>query len=127
MPAAADIGGLVFRLADNRDFGMRIGQREIVVDVDSAPAPGKRNMVFGRKRLIAKDRHPMGMNKIADRIELRPFCVPQRAVLHLDPAMGRQLSYIHVPRSSDGEVTSDPGKSQTSSVASRVALRGTLC
>ena len=57
VPAAADIGGLRLRLAHLGDLGMAAVRREIIVDVDRAPAPREGDVILGRQLLIANEQH----------------------------------------------------------------------
>jgi len=48
---------------------MSVRKREIIVDVDPAPALRQIDVLFGRERLAAKHRHTMFEHRLPNRIE----------------------------------------------------------
>ena len=96
MPVAADIGLLVGGLADHGDLGMFVGQREIVVDVDPAPALGEGDVRFRCEIVLpAKQCHAVLVDCRADRIERIALGLAQSDACDLHPALRGQRHHLH--------------------------------
>jgi len=96
VPSAADIGDLIRPFPHYCDFRMVVRQREVVVDVDAAPPPGKGDMRVGREIVLpAKQGDTVREDRLLYAIQFPAIHTGQIHTGNFDPALRRQRYGLH--------------------------------
>src|SRR5690606_28845138 len=91
VPAAADIDLLFLLLANLGDLGITAVRGKELVDVDLAPAPGERDVLFRRQLLITKEDHAIIAIGGADRLHVAVARIPEIDAQHFRAAAWRHF------------------------------------